>query len=54
MVADLVSEYNRIFGMDSERSAKLAAEVRASIQDKHPGQPDSETILNIKGLQTKK
>jgi len=50
MVADLVSEYNRIFGIDSERSAKLAAEVRASIQDKHPGQPDSETILNIKGL----
>lgn len=50
MVADLVSEYNRIFGIETERSSALAQEIRSSIQNKRPGQPDTQSVLNIKGL----
>lgn len=50
LVADLVAEYNSIFGIDSEKAAQLASQVRESIDSKRPGQPDTESILNIKGL----
>jgi glucosamine-6-phosphate deaminase len=50
MVADLVAEYNQIFGIDSERSSLLASQVRDSIDSKRPGQPDTDSILQIKGL----
>jgi glucosamine-6-phosphate deaminase len=50
MVADLVSEYNRIFGIETDRSSALAEEIRSSIQNKRPGQPDTQSVLNIKGL----
>jgi glucosamine-6-phosphate deaminase len=50
MVADLVSEYNRIFGIDSQKSTEMAQRVRADLEKKHPGQPDSDAILQIKGL----
>ncbi len=50
LVADLVAEYNRIFGIETERSTALAQEIRNSIQNKRPGQPDTEPVLHIKGL----
>jgi glucosamine-6-phosphate deaminase len=50
MVADLVSEYNKLFGIDSEKSAQMARAVRADLDQKSPGQPDSDSILSIKGL----
>ena len=50
MVADLVCEYNKLFGIDSDKSTQMAHAVRADIERKSPGQPDSESILNIKGL----
>jgi glucosamine-6-phosphate deaminase len=50
LVADLVAEYNRLFGIDTERSMHLAQQVRESIRSKLPGQPDTESILGIKGL----
>lgn len=50
MVADMVCEYNKLFGIDSDKSTQMAQAVRADIERKSPGQPDSESILNIKGL----
>jgi glucosamine-6-phosphate deaminase len=50
MVADLVSEYNKIFGIDSQKSAEMAQRVRAELENKQPGQPDTDSILRIKGL----
>jgi len=50
LVADLVTEYNRIFGIDTERSEKLEAEVASSLKTKAPGAPDTAAVLKIKGL----
>ena len=50
MVADLVTEYNHLFGIDSQKSSEIKQSVRSSLERKSPGQPDSEAILNIKGL----
>lgn len=49
-IADLVTEYNRIFGIDHQKSVEIENEVRNGIAEKRPGQPDHETILKIKGL----
>lgn len=49
-VADLVADYNQLFEIDREHSNRLAAQVRKSIDEKRPGQPDDEAILRIKGL----
>lgn len=49
-VAELVAEYNQIFAIDREHSNRLAEQVRQAIAQKKPGQPDDESILNIKGL----
>ncbi len=49
-VADLVTEYNRMFGIDHQRSVEIEREVKSGISEKMPGQPDHETILKIKGL----
>ena len=49
-VAELVADYNQIFEIDREHSNRLAEQVRASIDQKKPGQPDDESILRIKGL----
>ena len=49
-VADLVADYNQLFEIDREHSARLAGEVNKAIEGKRPGEPDLETILRIKGL----
>ncbi len=49
-VADLVADYNELFEIDREQSSGLAAQVRDSIQQKKPGQPDCDAMLRIKGL----
>ncbi len=49
-IADLVTEYNRLFEIDHQKSAQVQAQVRDGIHTRQPGQPDHETILKIKGL----
>ncbi|MBN1589887.1 MAG: glucosamine-6-phosphate deaminase [Pirellulales bacterium] len=49
-VADLVTELNRQFGIDDEKSPLLETEVGRSLVSKHPGQPDTEAVLRIKSL----
>ncbi|HND53530.1 MAG TPA: glucosamine-6-phosphate deaminase, partial [Pirellulaceae bacterium] len=49
-VADFVNEYNRIFGIETEKSNRLEHEVKDSFLRKQPGQPDIDAVLKIKGL----
>jgi glucosamine-6-phosphate deaminase len=49
-IADLVTEYNRLFGIDQERSKLVEGTVTESLQRKHPGQPDIEAVQKIKAL----
>lgn len=49
-VADLVTEYNRLFGIDEKKSQEVEEEVREGLASKAPGKPDHETILKIKAL----
>lgn len=49
-VADMVTEYNRLFGIDQQKSLEVSTQVRQSLDTKQPGQPDHETILKIKSL----
>ena len=49
-IADQVTEYNRMFGIDQERSKLVESTVVDSLARKTPGQPDSESVLKIKGL----
>ncbi len=49
-VADLVTEYNRLFGIDHQKSLDIENEVCNAICNKKPGQPDHNTILAIKGI----
>lgn len=49
-VADLVTEYNRIFEIDRDRSIGIEREVLDGLATKVPGQPDRDVIQKIKGL----
>jgi glucosamine-6-phosphate deaminase len=49
-IADLVTEYNRLFEIDHQKSAQVQSQVREGLCNRTPGQPDHETILKIKGL----
>jgi glucosamine-6-phosphate deaminase len=49
-VADLVTEYNRLFGIDQERSKLVEGTVLESLGRKHPGEPDIDAVQKIKGL----
>ena len=49
-VADLVTEFNRLFEIDREKSEDVEQRVRASLADKRPGERDTEDVLRIKGL----
>lgn len=49
-VADLVTEYNHLFGLDDSDSAKIQSDVRDGLANKRPGQPDVEALQKIKGL----
>ncbi len=49
-LADLVTEVNRHFGIDHEKSPQLENQVLHDLTDKVPGQPDSQAVLDIKRL----
>ncbi len=49
-VADLVTEYNRLFGIDEQKSHELQQLVRQALRHREPGQPDHECVLKIKAL----
>ena len=49
-VADFVTEYNRMFGIESDRTRQIESAVLESFRNKQPGQPDIEDVLKIKGL----
>jgi glucosamine-6-phosphate deaminase len=49
-VAYLATEFNRLFGIDQERSKLVEGTVFESLAHKLPGDPDSETVQKIKGL----
>jgi glucosamine-6-phosphate deaminase len=49
-VADLVTELNRRFDIDVEKSPGIEAEVMRALAAKQPGDPDHEAVLKIKGL----
>ena len=49
-VADLVTEYNRLFGIDQERSKLVESTVLDSLRRKHAGDTDIDAVQKIKGL----
>lgn len=49
-VADLVAEYNRLFGIDLEKSQEVERQVTTSLATKTAGEPDTATVLAIKAL----
>ncbi|HIM29503.1 MAG TPA: glucosamine-6-phosphate deaminase [Planctomycetes bacterium] len=49
-VADLVTEYNRLFGIDEQRSTAVEDTVRESLGTKRHGVPDIDSVQQIKGL----
>jgi len=49
-IADLVTEYNRLFQIDEQRSRDVEANVHRALSNKHPGDFDIDDVLKIKGL----
>jgi glucosamine-6-phosphate deaminase len=49
-IAHLVTEYNRLFGIDTERSQLLETTALEALARKSPGEPDIESVRKIKGL----
>lgn len=49
-IADLVTEYNRLFKIDRESSEKVEREVAQALSQKDSGQPDCEAVQKIKAL----
>jgi glucosamine-6-phosphate deaminase len=49
-VADLVTEYNRLFGIDEKKSTEVESLVHDALTNKRAGQFDHEAVLKIKGL----
>jgi len=49
-VADLVTEYNRMFSIDEQSSRDVEAAVNESLSHKQPGAFDIEQVLKIKSL----
>lgn len=49
-VADLVTEYNRLFGIDQEKSQQVESTVNETLARKVAGQLDDDVVLRIKGL----
>src|SRR4051794_26349771 len=47
---DFVVEFNRLFALDAEQTERVKERVQAFLRTKHPGQPDSEDLLQIKAL----
>jgi len=49
-LADLLTELNRQFGIDLQKTPDLESQVLQSLAEKKPGEPDSEAVLKIKQL----
>lgn len=49
-IADLVTEYHRLFEIDPAVSERIKSQVEAALAQKSPGQPDAPEIQKIKGL----
>lgn len=49
-VADMVAEYNRLFGIDEKESQQLEQRVAKALADKGAGDSDSPDVLQIKSL----
>jgi len=49
-IADLVTEYNRIFGVEEPKLAEVERVVHEALANKQPGTPDVLPVLKIKGL----
>ena len=47
---DFVSDYNELFGMEQEEAEEMLVDIKKFLQEKTPGQVDSEEIKQIKGL----
>lgn len=49
-VADLVTEFNRLFEIDEEKSRRVQQTVVDALANKQPGQLDVDAVMRIKGL----
>ncbi len=49
-IADLVTEYNHLFGIENEKSIEVERRVSEDLANKQAGHPDSDAVLKIKGL----
>lgn len=49
-IADLAAEFNRMFGIDREKSEAVEKNVQSWLAGKNAGDPDIECVLKIKGL----
>ena len=49
-IADLVTEYNHLFGIENEKSIEVEKRVAEDLINKKAGHPDSDAVLKIKGL----
>ncbi len=49
-IADLVTEYNRLFEIDVEKSREVEGQVNDGLANKQSGRPDVEQVRTIKGL----
>ena len=49
-IADLATEFNRLFGIDAEKTKQLEERVAASLAKKAAGESDSDDVLLIKSL----
>ncbi|MCA9174692.1 MAG: glucosamine-6-phosphate deaminase [Planctomycetales bacterium] len=49
-IADMVTEYNRLFGIDEERSQDVERQVAEALNRKSPGESDTECVAKIKSL----
>lgn len=49
-LVDIVTEYNRIFGIDTQRSSELERKAAGSLTNKQPGDPDIDEVQRIKAL----
>ncbi len=49
-LADLMTELNRRFGIDAQKTPDLESQVVQSLASKGPGEPDHDNVLKIKAL----
>jgi glucosamine-6-phosphate deaminase len=49
-IADLMTELNRQFGIDEQKSPEMERQVLQALKDKQPGEPDTDAVLKIKEL----